>query len=144
MRCRVTRRAAPASTTPSRRHSRRFCKNGSDATTAAVRFARAVTGRKKVAFCSDHPFFSVDDWFIERTPFNCGIPEEMYESSIGFRYNDLDHLASRFRHDPDAIACVILEPAKNDEPEPGFLEDVRDLCHAHGALLIFDEMITGF
>lgn len=122
----------------------KFCKNGSDATTAAVRLARAVTGRKHVAFCSDHPFFSVDDWFIGRTPFNCGIPEEMYESSIGFRYNDLDSLDWRFRRNPDAIACVILEPAKNEEPEAGFLEGVRDLCHAHGALLVFDEMITGF
>ncbi|QLY27700.1 glutamate-1-semialdehyde 2,1-aminomutase [Nocardia huaxiensis] len=117
----------------------KFAKNGSDATTAAVRLARAVTGRETVAIC-DQPFFSVDDWFIGTTDMNAGIPAT---DTVRFRYNDLDSLdAALTAH---RVACVIMEQATAlAEPAPGFLEGVRALCDRHGALLVFDEMITGF
>lgn len=122
----------------------KFAKNGSDTTTAAVRLARAATGRNKIAVCN-HPFFSVDDWFIGGTEMSSGIPVDVAEKSLRFRYNDADSLAALFAAHPDEICGVILEAATaTGEPAAGFLEGVRDLCDRHGALLIFDEMITGF
>jgi glutamate-1-semialdehyde 2,1-aminomutase len=122
----------------------KFAKNGSDVTTAAVRLARATTGRDRVAVCSDQPFFSTDDWFIGHTPMPAGVPPSWRPFTVGFRYNDLDGLRRKFEEDPGDIACVVLEAATAVEPESGFLEGVRALCDAHGAVLIFDEMITGF
>ncbi|USI91345.1 glutamate-1-semialdehyde 2,1-aminomutase [Rhodococcus pyridinivorans] len=120
----------------------KFAKNGSDATTAAVRLARAVTGRQHVVAC-DQPFFSVDDWFIGTTAMKAGIPDVAGECTHRFRYNDLDSLDRALSAHP--TACVILEAATAlSEPEPGFLEGVRKACDRYGALLIFDEMITGF
>ncbi|MFC9898365.1 glutamate-1-semialdehyde 2,1-aminomutase [Nocardia sp. NPDC127579] len=118
----------------------KFAKNGSDATTAAVRLARAATGRTTVAIC-DQPFFSVDDWFIGTTAMDSGIPHSA--ATVTFRYNDLASLRIVLEAGP--VAAVVLEAATAlAEPEPGFLQGVRDLCDQHGALLIFDEMITGF
>lgn len=120
----------------------KFAKNGSDATTAAVRLARAVTGRLKVAACRQ-PFFSTDDWFIGTTEMNGGIDESNSGNTVRFAYNDLEALATVM--EADEFACVILEAATSTaEPEPGYLEGVRRLCDKYGALLIFDEMITGF
>jgi glutamate-1-semialdehyde 2,1-aminomutase len=120
----------------------KFAKNGSDATTAAIKLARAATGRAKIAIC-EQPFFSTDDWFIGTTPMDGGIPESAAATTVRFRYNDLDSLAAALAGDD--VAGVILEPATaTAEPEPGFLQGVRELCDQHGALLIFDEMITGF
>jgi glutamate-1-semialdehyde 2,1-aminomutase len=122
----------------------KFAKNGSDVTTAAVKLARAATGRDLVAVCGDQPFFSTDDWFIGVTAMNAGVPRAVRDLTVQFRFNDLDGLRSLFdRHDA-RIACVVLEPATSIEPEAGFLQGVRDLCSTHGALLVFDEMITGF
>ncbi|OKH71756.1 glutamate-1-semialdehyde 2,1-aminomutase [Mycolicibacterium goodii] len=120
----------------------KFAKNGSDVTTAAVRLARAVTGRVTVAACHQ-PFFSTDDWFIGTTEMAGGIPHASRNSTVRFQYNDLDSLASVLTaHD---IACVILEAATSTtEPAPGYLDGVRRLCDDHGALLVIDEMITGF
>lgn len=122
----------------------KFAKNGSDTTTAAVKLARAYTGRSMVAMCADHPFFSVDDWFIGTTAMDAGIPDDATALTAQFRYNDLESLRTLFRTHSGKIACVILEPVKNDEPEGDFLHAVRSLCSEQGALLIFDEMITGF
>ncbi|SED97442.1 glutamate-1-semialdehyde 2,1-aminomutase [Streptomyces sp. Ag109_O5-10] len=122
----------------------KFAKNGSDATTAAVRLARAVTGRPRVALCADHPFFSVDDWFIGTTPMNAGIPAATNELTVSFPYGDLaatEELLTRYQ---DEIACLILEPATQTEPPPGYLAGLRDLADRHGCVLVFDEMITGF
>lgn len=120
----------------------KFAKNGSDATTAAVRLARAATGRTRVAVCRQ-PFFSTDDWFIGTTPMNGGIPAAAAESTVRFGYNDLPSVAAALAGDD--VACVILEAATAlAEPQPGFLEGVRALCDSHGTLLVFDEMITGF
>jgi glutamate-1-semialdehyde 2,1-aminomutase len=119
----------------------KFAKNGSDATTAALRLARAATGRAKVAIC-DQPFYSVDDWFIGTTEMNAGAPAS---DTLKFRYNDLASLRTLFTEHSGQIAAVILEAATAlAEPEPGFLEGVRKLCDDHHTVLIFDEMITGF
>ncbi|MEU1115960.1 MULTISPECIES: glutamate-1-semialdehyde 2,1-aminomutase [unclassified Streptomyces] len=122
----------------------KFAKNGSDATTAAVRLARAATGRARVALCGDHPFFSVDDWFIGTTPMSAGVPAATDELTVTFPYGDLaatEELLTRYR---DEVACLILEPATHTEPPPGYLAGLRELADRHGCVLIFDEMITGF
>ncbi|GAA0650357.1 hypothetical protein GCM10010174_87500 [Kutzneria viridogrisea] len=122
----------------------KFAKNGSDATTAAVRLARAATGRDLVAIC-DQPFFSVDDWFIGATGMDAGIPEVTARQTVRFRFNDLDSLRALFEEHEGRIACVVMEAATAlAEPEQGFLEGVRALCDQHGTVLVFDEMITGF
>jgi glutamate-1-semialdehyde 2,1-aminomutase len=122
----------------------KFCKNGSDATTAAVKLARAWTGRDLVAICKDQPFFSTDDWFIGTTPMPAGIPQSVRDQTLYFRYNDLASVDALFRDHPWQLAALVLEPAAVQEPAPGFLEGLRDRCRAEGALLVFDEMITGF
>jgi len=122
----------------------KFCKNGSDATTAALKLARAWTGRDLVAICRDQPFFSTDDWFIGSTTMPAGIPQSVRDQTVGFRYNDLESVDALFARYPGQIACLVLEPAAAQEPGAGFLEDLRDRCRAAGALLVFDEMITGF
>ncbi|MGW4704495.1 glutamate-1-semialdehyde 2,1-aminomutase [Streptomyces sp. NPDC004285] len=122
----------------------KFTKNGSDATTAAVRLARAVTGRSRVAVCGDHPFFSVDDWFIGTTPMSAGIPASTTELTVSFPYGDLaatERLLDRYEGE---VACLILEPAGHTEPPPGYLAGLRELADRHGCVLVFDEMISGF
>ncbi|HEY2548892.1 MAG TPA: glutamate-1-semialdehyde 2,1-aminomutase [Candidatus Acidoferrum sp.] len=122
----------------------KFSKNGSDVTTAAVKLARAYTGRDMVAVCADQPFFSVDDWFIGSTPFSAGIPKAIRDLTVKFRYNDLESLRQLFLQFPGRIACVILEAETALAPALGFLEGLQDLVRANGAVFILDEMITGF
>lgn len=122
----------------------KFCKDGSHAVDAAVRLARAFTGRDVVAVCGDHPFFSTGDWFIGTTDMNAGIPEATQRLVLKFRYNDLASLEALFTQHPGQIACVIMEAARTEEPRPGYLKSLETLIHAQGAVLIFDEMITGF
>jgi glutamate-1-semialdehyde 2,1-aminomutase len=117
----------------------KFTKNGSDATTAAVRLARAATGRTLVAFCRDQPFFSTDDWFIGATPMKAGIPDQ---DIVTFPYGDLPALETLLNE--HEIAAVILEAATQTEPPAGYLEGVRELATRHDTVLVFDEMITGF
>jgi glutamate-1-semialdehyde 2,1-aminomutase len=122
----------------------KFCKDGSTATTAALKLARAHTGRDKIAFCQDHPFFAIHDWFIGSTAFDAGIPQSVKDLSLTFRYNDIDSVKSLFKEHPDEIAAIILEPAKYGDPEDQFLHKAQELCRQHGAVFILDEMITGF
>jgi glutamate-1-semialdehyde 2,1-aminomutase len=122
----------------------KFTKDGSSATTAAVKLARAHTGRDLVAICADHPFFSYDDWFIGTTSIDAGIPAAHKELTVTFRYNDIASVEALFDRYPDRIACVILEPEKNEEPRNGFLHEVQALCARQAALFVLDEMITGF
>ncbi|HUP20850.1 MAG TPA: glutamate-1-semialdehyde 2,1-aminomutase [Gemmatimonadota bacterium] len=122
----------------------KFAKNGSDATSGAVRLARAATGRDRIAICSDHPFFSVDDWFIGTTSMDAGIPRAIRDLTVRFRYNDLASVREMFDRHPGEIAAVMLEPAKYEDPSDGFLHRLKDLAHAEGALFVLDEMITGF
>ncbi|WP_031480629.1 glutamate-1-semialdehyde 2,1-aminomutase [Streptomyces bicolor] len=123
----------------------KFAKNGSDATTAAVRLARAATGRSRVAICADHPFFSVDDWFIGTTPMSAGIPAATTDLTVVFPYGDLAATEELLNRHQNEVACLILEPAAaHTEPPPGYLTGLRELADRHGCVLIFDEMITGF
>jgi glutamate-1-semialdehyde 2,1-aminomutase len=122
----------------------KFAKNGSDVTTAAVKLARAATGRGLIAICGTQPFFSVDDWFIASTQMKAGIPAAYESLTVKFKYNDLPSVQALFDAYPDQIAAVILEPATaTEEPAPGFLAGLQSLTEKHGAVLIFDEMITG-
>jgi glutamate-1-semialdehyde 2,1-aminomutase len=123
----------------------KFAKNGSDAVNAAVRLARAYTGRSRVAICAEHPFFSTADWFIGTTPMDAGIPEAISRLTLKFHYNDLASLEALFAGPGgDDIAAVVMEAETITRPEPGFLSSLAALCRARGALLILDESITGF
>lgn len=122
----------------------KFGKNGSDATNAAVRLARAYTGRDLIAICADHPFFSVDDWFIGTTPMSAGVPKAIQNLTVLFHYNDIESVKLLFQQHPNNIACVIMEPEKDREPVNDFLHQVKKLCSDNGAVFILDEMITGF
>jgi glutamate-1-semialdehyde 2,1-aminomutase len=122
----------------------KFAKNGSDVTTAAVKLARAYTGRDLIAICSDHPFFSTDDWFIGTTNYNAGIPQAVTALTVKFRYNDLESLRELFDQFPNQIACVVMEAEALVAPAAGYLNQVKGLCEERGAVLVFDEMITGF
>lgn len=122
----------------------KFAKNGSDANNAALKLSRAYTGRDMVAVCGDHPFFSVDDWFMGTTAMNAGIPQAIRELTVKFKYNDLASIQALFDQYPNRIAAIFLEPEKDKEPQNRFLHEARDLCHKHGAVFVLDEMITGF
>jgi glutamate-1-semialdehyde 2,1-aminomutase len=122
----------------------KFTKNGSTSVSAAVKLARAFTGRELIARCAEQPFFSYDDWFIGSTPLTCGIPKDVIEKTKLFHYNDLASLEELISRHPDQISCVVLEPAATEEPQNGFLEGIQELCRRHGIVFILDEMITGF
>ncbi len=119
----------------------RFAKNGSDATTGAIRAARAFTGRDHIVYCGYHGWH---DWYIGATTRNAGVPKPVQELTHTFTYNDLDSLKAVFDAHPGDIAAVIMEPVGIEMPAGGFLEAVRDLSHENGALLVFDEIINGF
>ncbi len=129
----------------------KFTKNGSTAVSAAVKLARAYTGRTLVARCAEQPFFSYDDWFIGSTPIKRGIPANVIAQTKVFSYNDIASLECLIAEFPDQIACVVLEPSASAHPaasltHPGetYLHDVQRLCKKHGIVFILDEMITGF
>ncbi len=122
----------------------KFGVNGSDATTAAVKLARAYTGRDMVAICRQHPFFSTDDWFIVTTPMSAGIPESVRPLTVQFDYNDLASLEDLFGAYPGRIAAVVIEGETGEPPAAGFFAGLRQLCDRNGALLVLDEIITGF
>jgi glutamate-1-semialdehyde 2,1-aminomutase len=122
----------------------KFTKDGSSANSGALKLARKYTGRDLVAMCGDHPFFAVDDWFICTTTMDGGIPKRTISDTVRFRYNDADSLAALFSAYPGRIAAVFLEAARTVEPAVGFLERLQTLCRDNGAVLVFDEMITGF
>ncbi len=116
----------------------RYSKTGCDATTAAVRLARAKTGRDRVLCCGYHGWH---DWYIAVTDRNAGIPGAVAALSATFGYNDLGSVLDAI---DDQTACVILEPVTFEEPRDGFLAELRRVCDQFGALLVFDEMWTGF
>jgi len=119
----------------------RFGKNGSDATSGAVRAARAYTGRDVIACCGYHGW---QDWYIGTTTRRRGVPAAVCELTRTFTYNDLGSLERIFTEYPGRVAAVILEPVGVVEPEGDFLQRVAAITQAHGAILIFDEIITGF
>ena len=122
----------------------KFAKNGSTVTSAAVKLARAYTGRKYIARCKEHSFFSYDDWFIGDTVMDAGIPKEISSLTLRFSYNDIDSVKNLFEEYKGEIACLIMEPCEAEEPKDGFLQKVRKLCDEYGVVYILDEMITGF
>jgi glutamate-1-semialdehyde 2,1-aminomutase len=122
----------------------KFGKNGSDATSAAVRLARAYTGRDLVGICAEHPFLSVDDWFIGSTNMPAGIPAATRNLTVKFHYNDIGSVRALFEQHPGQIACLIMEAERIEPPADGFLQQAKAACEAHGALFILDEIITGF
>lgn len=119
----------------------RFGKNGSDVTSAAIRISRAYTGREKIAICGYHGW---QDWYIGTTSRDLGVPVGTKDLSFTFKYNDISSLEKLFNGNPDQIACVIIEPIGIEVPKNLFLENVKSLAHKNGAVLIFDEMKTGF
>ncbi len=119
----------------------RFGKNGSDATSGAVRAARAFTGRERVACCGYHGW---QDWYIGSTTRNAGVPKAVRDLTHPFPYNDLATLEKLLEQHPGEFAAVIMEPVNFVEPARGFLEGVKNLAQRHGALLIFDEICSGF
>lgn len=144
----------------------KFTKNGSTAVSAAVKLARAYTGREIVARCQDQPFFSFDDWFIGSTPLTRGITKETIGNTKTFRYNDISTLEALINQYPGQLACVVIEPAATECPSLGldtsgccaqavctrqyaaskenYLQQVQRLCNQNGIVFILDEMITGF
>ena len=122
----------------------KFAKNGSDANSAAVRLARAVTGRDKIAYDASAPFLAIHDWFIGTTVLAAGVPQSERQLAIGFDYNDLASVDRVFEEHRDQIACVVMEVCREERPAPGFLERIRRYCDEQGTLLVFDEVVTGF
>jgi glutamate-1-semialdehyde 2,1-aminomutase len=119
----------------------RFGKNGSDATAGAIRLARAYTGRERVAVCGYHGW---QDWYIGSTARHRGVPEAVRGLTHAFAYGEIDSLRQLLEKHSGQFAAVILEPMNVTPPPPRFLEQVKDLSHQHGAVLVFDETITGF
>ncbi len=143
----------------------KFAKNGSNVTTAAAKLARSFTNKNLICIPKSQPFFSFDDWFIGTTPVKRGIPVEHSQNTLVFEYGNIESLASLFVSYPNKIAAVMLEPVTNVSPcysteiesfkssnnclsckcsKSNFLQDVQKLCQDNNALLILDEMITGF
>jgi len=119
----------------------RFGKNGSDATSAAIRISRAYTGKEHIAVCGYHGW---QDWYIGSTTRDLGVPESTKALTHKFVYNDIESLEQLFDCAEKPLAAVIMEPMNIEPPKPGFLETVKALCEKHNTVLIFDEMITGF
>ncbi len=121
-----------------------FLKTGSDATTTAIRIARAYTNKLKVARCGYHGWH---DWCVEVKE---GIPEKLWEDTIAFPYNDIEALENLLKEHGDDMAAIIITPVGHplakpvEEPKPGYLEAVKELAEKYGAVLIFDEIRTGF
>lgn len=122
----------------------KFAKNGSTVTSAATKLARAYTGRKYIARCKEHSFFSYDDWFIGNTVMNAGIPQEIQELTLQFSFNDIHSVRNIFEQYKGEVAALIMEPCDTEEPVDNFLQEVRKLCTEFGVVYILDEMITGF
>lgn len=119
----------------------RFGKNGTDATSGAIRLARAHTGRDRIAVGGYHGW---QDWYVGSTTRSKGVPEAVRGLTHRFPWGDLDALRALLQSHRGEFAAVIMEPMTVAEPAPGYLESLAELVRAEGALLIFDEIITGF
>ena len=122
----------------------KFAKNGSTVVTAAVKLARAFTGRNRVAIAKEHNFFSFDDWFISTTPCDFGIPAQVRSMTATFSYNNYASVEALLSDDDHDIACLIMEPVKFDPPVDDFLHKVAALCKDRGVVFVMDEMVSGF
>jgi glutamate-1-semialdehyde aminotransferase len=118
----------------------RLIKNGKDVTTAAVKLARAYTGRDIIVKCG---YNGGDDWALAKEQGAKGIPQAVKDLTELFIYNDISSLETLFNKYPNKIAGVIFELVQGNGPKEGFLEAVKDLCHKNGSLFIADEVVTG-
>ncbi|MEW6614755.1 MAG: aminotransferase class III-fold pyridoxal phosphate-dependent enzyme [Thermodesulfobacteriota bacterium] len=119
----------------------RFGKNGSDATAGAIRAARAYTGKDVILCCGYHGW---QDWYIGTTTRSAGVPKTVRDLTVPFPYNDINTLERFLKQYKGKVAAVIMEPVGVIFPDKEYLYKVRELVHAHAALLIFDECWTGF
>lgn len=119
----------------------RFVKNGGDATTAAIRLARAYTGHDIVLMSGYH---GMHDWSIGASENNKGVPKAVCELTKTFKYNDLEDIKAKLEENKGQVAAVILEPIQSNGPNNGYLQSLKELTHQYGALLIFDEVVSGF
>ncbi|MES9905366.1 MAG: aminotransferase class III-fold pyridoxal phosphate-dependent enzyme [Sedimenticola sp.] len=119
----------------------RYGKNGTDATSAAVRLARAFTGSDHILAGGYHGW---QDWYIGATTRSKGVPEAVRKLTHKVPFNDLDAVRNHLEYYSEDVAAMIMEPMNIMEPFPGYLEELKELLQSHGALLIFDEVITGF
>lgn len=119
----------------------RFAKSGSDATSAAVRLARATSGRDRLVVTGYHGWH---DWYIGTTTRHWGVPEPTRSLVEAVPFGDLDALSAAFERWPGQVACVVCEPVGAVEPPASLLGEIVELAHRHGALAVFDEVITGF
>lgn len=119
----------------------RFGKNGSDATSAAIRLSRAYTGRDRLIVCGYHGW---QDWYIASTTRHKGIPAAIRELTHKVDYNDLQQVEDLLKAHPNEFAALIMEPMNVAEPHANYLQGLKSLLEAHGTILVFDEVITGF
>lgn len=119
----------------------RFVKNGSDATSAAVRLARAFTGKEMILSCGYH---GMHDWYIGSTENSRGVPKGAQSLIKRFPYNRLSALEEQLQRYKNKVAAIIMEPVREEIPDPGYLKGVRRLADQHRVILIFDEVVTGF
>jgi len=129
----------------------KFSKNGSNSTTAAIKLARAFTGKNKIAFPEDHPFFSFDDWFISSKKCNKGIPKVFEHLSVTFKSCEIKSVKNMILKEKDQLACIIMEPQKfscgscscSSSPYD-YIKEVIKLCNENNIVFILDEMVSGF
>jgi glutamate-1-semialdehyde 2,1-aminomutase len=133
----------------------RYTRSGGEAMAVAVRIARVLTGRERVAFCGYH---GCADWYLAANLQNAsalndhllaglpasGIPRGLEGTALPFHYNRPDELGTLLQGREDEFAAIVMEPQRGQEPIPGFLEEVRQTANRIGAVLIFDEITTGF
>jgi glutamate-1-semialdehyde 2,1-aminomutase len=122
----------------------KFGKNGSDATAAAVRLARSATGRELILRSDEPDFLGIHDWFIGSTVMDRGVPTAVKQLTKTFKYGDLEDLENQLKAHPNQVAAVVLEPLGKYSTSPEFLRGLVTLAHQHGALVIFDETVSGF
>lgn len=120
----------------------RFAKNGMDVTSAAVRIARAYTGKEIILRSGYH---GGQDWYlVSQPPQDWGVPKVLKKYIEVFKYNDLKDLKAKIAKHKNKVAAVIMEPVPMEDPKPGYLQAVRKITRQNGILLIFDEVVTGF
>jgi len=120
----------------------KFAKTGSDAVTGAVRAARAITKKNKIAYCGSGGVWH--DWYAIAISRNGGVPAFNKKLINVFDYNDLDGLEQIFEDNKNQISCIVLEPTVYDFPKKNFLKKVRKIADKNNAILILDEIVTGF
>jgi glutamate-1-semialdehyde 2,1-aminomutase len=135
----------------------KFARHGSTAVTSAIKIARSYNGKNYILRCADHPFFSLDDWFIGSTKMARGVPDYIKKFTINFKYSDVEHLKTIINKNKD-ISCLIMEASTIKCPieeccgeypceksfKKNYIKDIQNICRENKIIFILDEMITGF